>query len=36
LQHSIADPQFARAFLAIWLGTDTSEPALREQLLGYR
>ncbi|SDU23505.1 Chalcone isomerase-like [Pseudomonas pohangensis] len=36
LQHAIADPLFARAFFAIWLGTDTSEPELREQLLGIR
>lgn len=36
LQHSIADPLFARAFFAIWLGTNTSEPELREQLLGIR
>ena len=36
LQHTIADPLFAQAFFAIWLGADTSEPKLREQLLGYR
>jgi len=27
---------FARAFFAIWLAADTSEPELRKQLLGYR
>jgi len=36
LQHAIADPLFARAFFAIWLAADTSEPELRKQLLGYR
>lgn len=36
LQHEIADPLFAQAFFAIWLGTDTSEPDLRKQLLGQR
>ena len=36
LQHTISDPLFAQAFFAIWLGTDTSEPKLRKQLLGYR
>lgn len=36
LQHEITDPLFARAFFDIWLGTDTSEPDLRKQLLGNR
>jgi len=36
LQHEIADPLFAQAFFDIWLGTDTSEPQLRKQLLGNR
>jgi hypothetical protein len=36
LQHEIADPSFARAFFDIWLGTGTSEPQLRKQLLGQR
>ncbi len=30
----IADPDFARLFFGIWLSPQTSEPALREQLLG--
>ncbi len=30
----IADAQFARLFFGIWLSPQTSEPALREQLLG--
>lgn len=30
----IADAQFARLFFAIWLGPRTSEPALRQALLG--
>lgn len=30
----IADPQFAQRFFAIWLGAQTSEPAMREALLG--
>lgn len=29
----IADPRFAAMFFAIWLGPQTSEPALREALL---
>ncbi|NCT83116.1 MAG: hypothetical protein GXC94_08245 [Comamonadaceae bacterium] len=32
----IADGQFARLFFGIWLSPQTSEPALREQLLGGR
>lgn len=32
----IADAQFARLFFGIWLSPQTSEPALREQLLGRR
>lgn len=34
LRHEIADPQFARAFFAIWLGADTRSPRLRQALLG--
>ncbi len=30
----IADPQFAQRFFAIWLGAKTSEPEMREALLG--
>tara|TARA_B100000700_G_C14848001_1_gene762550 strand:- start:316 stop:828 length:513 start_codon:yes stop_codon:yes gene_type:complete len=30
----ISDSQFANQFLAIWLSPNTSEPALRKQLLG--
>lgn len=30
----VADPDFGRAFFAIWLGKNTSEPALRAQLIG--
>jgi len=30
----IADAQFARLFFGIWLSPQTSEPGLREQLLG--
>ncbi len=30
----IADPEFARLFFGIWLSPDTSEPALRQALLG--
>jgi len=33
---TIEDPAFTRAFFAIWLGEKTSEPLLREQLLGVR
>lgn len=31
---SVADPQFGKAFLAIWLSEKTSEPKLRAQLIG--
>lgn len=34
LRYEIADPVFAEAFFAIWLAPDTTEPELREQLLG--
>lgn len=30
----VADPLFSRRFFGIWLSPQTSEPALREQLLG--
>jgi hypothetical protein len=30
----VADPQFAKAFFDIWLSDKTSEPKLREKLLG--
>lgn len=30
----LADPLFARRFYAVWLGTHTSQPGLRAQLLG--
>ncbi len=30
----IEDPEFARLFFGIWLSPDTSEPALRQALLG--
>lgn len=30
----VADAQFARLFFGIWLSPQTSEPALRQQLLG--
>ena len=30
----LADSAFARRFYAVWLGTQTSQPALRAQLLG--
>jgi hypothetical protein len=30
---AVADPEFARAFFAIWLDPETSEPALRAQML---
>jgi Chalcone isomerase-like len=32
----VADPEFARLFFGIWLSPRTSEPRLREQLLGGR
>lgn len=31
---SVADPTFARAFFGIWLAATTSEPRLRQQLIG--
>ena len=34
LQHVIADPEFARAFFAIWLDPRTRNPELRARLLG--
>ena len=33
---TIEDENFARAFLNIWLGEETSQPKLRSQLLGQR
>ena len=30
----IREPDFTRAFFSIWLGERTSEPELRDQLLG--
>ena len=33
---TVNDPEFARWFFAIWLDEKTSEPKLREQLLGAR
>lgn len=30
----VADPEFGKSFLAIWLSSKTSRPDLREQLLG--
>lgn len=34
LRYEVNDPQFAQAFFAIWLDPRTSNPELREQLLG--
>ncbi|MCX2887987.1 hypothetical protein DMX11_02465 [Pseudomonas sp. LB-090624] len=34
LSSEIADPVFARAFFAIWLGPDARDPQLRRRLLG--
>lgn len=34
LRRRIADARFARLFFGIWLSPQTSEPSLREQLLG--
>jgi len=31
---SIADPEFGRLFFGIWLSNNTSEPALRRELIG--
>lgn len=33
---SMTDPQFGKAFLAIWLSKKTSEPKLRAQLIGEK
>ena len=33
---SIADPEFARAFFAIWLDARTREPELRQSLIGSK
>ena len=33
---NVRDPQFAQRFFAIWLGPKSSEPALREALLGKK
>ena len=35
-QGQVADPEFARLFFSIWLGTNTSDPAMRAALLGER
>jgi hypothetical protein len=34
LRGELREPEFARRFFAIWLGPQTSEPALRDALLG--
>jgi hypothetical protein len=34
LRGEVGDPQFARRFFGIWLAPQTSQPQLREQLLG--
>jgi hypothetical protein len=34
LRGELRDPDFARLFFGIWLAPETSEPALRERLLG--
>jgi len=34
LKSEVADPEFARLFFAIWLSPRTSEPAMRDALLG--
>lgn len=34
LRGELRDPEFARLFFGIWLAPETSEPALRERLLG--
>lgn len=34
LRQEIADPEFAKAFFAIWLDSDTRSPELRRDLLG--
>ena len=35
-QGQVADPEFARLFFSIWLGTNTSQPNMRAALLGER
>jgi hypothetical protein len=35
-QGQVADPEFARLFFSIWLGTNTSDPNMRAALLGER
>ena len=34
LKGDVRDPEFARRFFAIWLSPQTSEPSLRNALLG--
>ena len=34
LRGDVADPEFARRFISIWLGPQTSQPTLRQALLG--
>lgn len=34
LQHEVRDPEFARAFFAIWLDPRTKDQGLRQKLLG--
>jgi hypothetical protein len=34
-RHEVTDPEFARAFFAIWLDPRTRTPKLRHQLLGH-
>jgi len=36
LRGEVRDAEFARRFFGIWLGAKTSEPALREALMGQR
>jgi hypothetical protein len=36
LRGEVRDAEFARRFFAIWLGPETSEPGLRDSLLGRR
>jgi len=35
-RRDIADPEFARLFMGIWLSDRTSEPKMRQALLGYQ
>ena len=35
-QGQVTDPEFARLFFSIWLGSNTSEPSMRAALLGER